>query len=72
MWCSAEKRPTLIYVVQKRSEKESTTMTVFVENLLHEGLELTKVVPNLHKLIHFEFVIRFRGQKVTNHCWKMT
>ncbi|KAE8278690.1 hypothetical protein D5F01_LYC23607 [Larimichthys crocea] len=36
-----------IYGVPEGSEKESTTMISFVENLLHEGLELTHDMPNL-------------------------
>lgn len=36
-----------IYGVPEGTEKESTTMVSFVENLLHEGLELTDDTPDL-------------------------
>ena len=36
-----------IYGVPEGSEKESTTMISFVENLLREGLELTNDMPDL-------------------------
>ncbi|CAM4570728.1 unnamed protein product [Leuciscus chuanchicus] len=37
-----------IYGVPEGTEKESTTMVSFVENLLQEGLELTDDMPDLH------------------------
>lgn len=36
-----------IYGVPEEAEKESTTMVLFVENLLHGGLELTEDIPDL-------------------------
>jgi len=38
---------TRIYGVPERSEKESTTMISFVDNLLREGLQLTNDMPDL-------------------------